>query len=139
MSILSAIPVVGAIIERGLGIIDQLVEDKDQAAKLKAEFQLQAMQADYSAINAEIQAQAQIVAAEAQGQSWLQRNWRPVLMLVIVAIVANNYIIYPYLELFGVKATPLELPERMWSLMQIGVGGYVVGRSAEKVAEVFKK
>jgi len=131
MSILSAIPVVGAIIERGLGIIDQLVEDKDQAAKLKAEFQLQAMQADYSAINAEIQAQAQIVAAEAQGQSWLQRNWRPVLMLVIVAIVANNYIIYPYLELFGVKATPLELPERMWSLMQIGVGGYVVGRSAE--------
>jgi hypothetical protein len=25
------------------------------------------------------------------------------------------------------------VPERLWSLMQIGIGGYIVGRSAEKI------
>jgi hypothetical protein len=75
-----------------------------------------------------------IIIAEAKGASWMQRNWRPTLMLTIVAIVANNYIVYPYLTLLGIPATPLELPEELFTLMQIGVGGYIVGRSAEKIA-----
>jgi len=29
----------------------------------------------------------------------------------------------------------LEFPDKLWSLLQIGVGGYVIGRSAEKIAE----
>ena len=80
-------------------------------------------------------AKSSIIIAEAQGASWMQRNWRPTLMLTIVAIVANNYIIYPYLGLLGLPALPLELPEELFTLMQIGVGGYIVGRSAEKIAK----
>ena len=89
------------------------------------------------------EAQAKVIIAEAQGPSWLQRNWRPILMLTIVFIVANNYVIAPYISLFGYKSLALELPETMWNLMNIGVGGYIVGRSGEKiatsVAEVMKK
>ena len=77
--------------------------------------------------------------AEAKGESWLQRNWRPILMLTIVAIVANNYLIYPYLSLFTEKAMVLELPERLWNLMTLGVGGYIAGRSAEKIIDRWKK
>lgn len=79
------------------------------------------------------QSAASVIIAEAQGQSWLQRNWRPMLMLVIIAIVANNYLIYPYATMFSDKFIPLELPTQLWTLMEIGVGGYIVGRSAEKV------
>jgi hypothetical protein len=60
-------------------------------------------------------------------------------MLTIVAIVANNYIIYPYLSLFTDRAMILELPEKLYNLMTIGVGGYIVGRSAEKSLAIWKE
>ena len=83
--------------------------------------------------------QSQVIIAEAQGQSWLQRNWRPLLMLLAMSIVANNYIIYPYIKLLFDAGVMLELPDHLWQLLKIGVGGYVVGRSAEKITEVWKK
>ena len=60
-------------------------------------------------------------------------------MLVIIAIIANNYIFFPYLSAFGIEqAVMLDLPEQLWGLIKIGVGGYVVGRSGEKFAKVWK-
>ena len=79
------------------------------------------------------EARSNVIMAEAQGQSWLQRNWRPLLMLVIIVIVANNYILYPYLSIFTDKVRILDLPDRLWTLMEIGVGGYILGRTAEKI------
>ena len=114
-------------------------EQKSQVLVQLSQLEAQAEQAEI----AYREAQAQVIIAEAQGQSWLQRNWRPILMLTIVFIVANNYVIAPYISLFGYKSLALELPETMWNLMNIGVGGYIVGRSGEKiataVAEVMKK
>jgi hypothetical protein len=86
-----------------------------------------------------IQAQASIVKAEAQGHSWLQRNWRPILMLTVVAIIANNYILFPYARALGANAVQLDLPDHMWQLMKIGVGGYIVGRSGESIANSLRK
>jgi hypothetical protein len=36
----------------------------------------------------------------------------------------------------GLLATPLR--DEAWSLLQIGLGGYVVGRSGEKLAKTLK-
>lgn len=80
-------------------------------------------------------AQRDIVVAEAQGESWLQRNWRPILMLSIVAIVVNNYLLVPWIGVFGYAAPILELPSELFNLMTVGVGGYIVGRSGEKIAD----
>ena len=80
-----------------------------------------------------------IIIAETKSQSWLARNWRPILMLTIVAIIANNYVLFPYLSLFTEKVTMLTLPDHLWSLLKIGVGGYIVGRSAEQVAKTIKR
>lgn len=139
---LAAIPVIGKIVApllgKVFGVVDQLVEDKDLAAKIKAEVQMQAMAMDHKEAMTEIQAQADIVKAEIQGHSWIQRSWRPILMLVIVAIVANNYLFYPYLSMFTDKALLLELPDHLWNLMSIGVGGYVVGRSGEQIVKRWK-
>lgn len=80
-----------------------------------------------------LQAQASIITAEAQGASWLQRSWRPITMLTFLGLVVA--------DTFGM--TEFRLAEEAWTLLQIGLGGYVVGRSVEKIApkitEVIKK
>ena len=124
---------IGSILPALIGLIgktvDRAVLDKDAAEQLKQELTLAALQLDA----AHLQSATSIILAEAQGGSWLQRNWRPILMLTIIMIVANNYLLYPYLSLFWNDAPQLDLPEDLWNLMTIGVGGYTVGRSAEKV------
>ena len=130
-----AFPFIGQIVETVGGIVSKFVKDKDLAARLSAELQTGILKYETDLV----QAQASIVLAEAQGQSWLQRNWRPILMLTIVVIIANNYLLFPYVQLFGGPTVLLELPESLWNLMQIGVGGYVVGRSAEKAVKAWKE
>lgn len=139
MGFWSAIPIIGNVIDGVLGLIDQSVEDKDKAREAKAAITQALMASDLTKFAEQIKAQASIVLAEAQGQSWLQRNWRPLLMLTIVAIVANNYLVAPYARAMGLDAPMLDLPERLWDLMSIGLGGYVVGRSGEKIMEAWSK
>lgn len=115
-------------------VIDQAVTDKDQANRLKAELQRRLIDQQ----DATLQARMKVILAEAGGESWAQRNWRPILMLVIVAIVANNYLLAPYLGAVFGTGLSLELPERLWDLMTLGVGGYIAGRSVEKTAERIK-
>jgi len=71
-----------------------------------------------------LKAQSSIIVAEAKGQSRLQRNWRPLTMLAFLALIILHYC--------GVLAH--ELAPEMWGLLKIGLGGYVIGRSAEKIA-----
>ena len=72
--------------------------------------------------------QTEIIVAEAKG-NWLQRSWRPILMLAFGFIVIYVKFIAP---LFNLPIPPLE--NEFWNLLQLGIGGYVVGRSAEKIA-----
>ena len=75
------------------------------------------------------QLQTEIILAEANG-NWLQRSWRPILMLSFGFIVIYVKFIAP---LFSLPIPPLE--DEFWNLLQLGIGGYVVGRSVEKVAK----
>ena len=121
--------IIGPLVGGLFGVIDKAVEDKDQAARIKADLQTMVLTGQIK----EIEAAASIIAAEAQGESWLQRNWRPLLMCLFGLIIANNYLIVP---LFG---TPMaDIPPDMWDLLKLGVGGYVVGRSVEKGVRVWK-
>lgn len=118
----------GAVINPVLDIVDKAVTDKDQAAQLKSELTKTLITERSKSLDARMQ----VVLAEATGESWLQRNWRPILMLVIVAIVGNNYLVAPYLgAMFGVGLT-LPLPQSLWDLMTLGVGGYIAGQTAER-------
>lgn len=121
--------IIGPLIGGLFGLIDKSVEDKDQAAKIKSSLQEMVLTGQIK----EIEAAAAIIAAEAQGESWLQRNWRPLLMCLFGLIIANNYLVVP---LFG---TPMaDIPPDMWELLKLGVGGYVVGRSVEKGVKVWR-
>jgi hypothetical protein len=116
------------------GILDKIFPDPIKKAEVQGQIMTELMKADAQTFENQIKP----LLAELQG-SWLQRSWRPILMLSIVAIVVNNYILYPYFSLFGINAVVLELPDKLWALMEIGVGGYIVGRSAEQVARAVKK
>jgi len=110
----------------------------EQKAALRGQvLQLEGMVEQASAKVDEVR--GNIIIAEAQGGSWLQRNWRPVTMLVFVAIIANNYILFPYVQLFGGPAVKLEIPPDMWGLLKLGIGGYIIGRSAEKGIDRWKQ
>jgi len=73
-------------------------------------------------------AQSDVIQAEARGESWLQRNWRPVTMLTFMSLIAARWM--------GWTAPGMSESEylSLYDLMKIGLGGYVVGRSAEKIA-----
>jgi len=119
-------------------ILDKTVEDKDLKTKLKAEAMSQLVNQDNQEFIVHLKEASSIIQAEVKSDSWMAKNWRPVLMLTCVAIIANNYIIFPYLSMFTDKTVILELPNWLFQLMKIGVGGYVCGRSAEKIMEVYR-
>lgn len=70
-----------------------------------------------------MQEQSKNIQMEAKGASWLQRNWRPITMLTFLVLVVCDS--------FGILQ--FRLSSEAWILLKIGLGGYVVGRSAEKI------
>lgn len=118
-------------------IIEKVIPDPNKAAEIKAQMQTEMFRADSEFYKAA----GGIVKAEAAGESWLQRNWRPLTMLAFVTIIVNNYIIAPYVAFFGtlfgadISLPILEIPAGMWGLLQIGIGGYVASRGVEKTVE----
>jgi len=89
-----------------------------------------------------VDAQASVILAEAQSQSWMARNWRPLLMLAFGGIVVWNYAGVTLLEWLMAMFAPtlaapprLELTAGVWTVLTTGIGGYIGGRSAEKIAK----
>lgn len=140
--------VVGSMIASALGtsatpdaVNTAMAADPTNAAKIlqvqnEHEENLRKMNLDYESTL--VQAQAGNIQAEAKSDSWLASNWRPILMLTFTFIVAMNYAILPIVAWFGVHQAPLVLPTDMWDLLKIGVGGYIVGRSGEKITRSLK-
>ena len=83
-------------------------------------------------MNQLIKSKGEIIKAEAESEHFLTSTWRPITALVFVVIIANNYIVAPYMEAFMGTKIILKIPPQMWDLLKIMIGGYVVGRSAEK-------
>lgn len=111
------------------------------AAKLESEIALALAQMDWQKYETEIIEKSKVVVSETQGHSWLQRNWRPVLMLTFTYIIAHNYILAPIIRMFsfGADLPMLAIPPDMWDLLKLGIGGYIVGRSAEKITRDWKR
>lgn len=111
-----------------LGIIDKAVPDKDLAANLKVQIQESLINLDTKVLDS----QTKIIVAEANGESWMQRNWRPTTMLTFTGLIVAHWLGF----------TPENLPEEqvmaLLDIVKIGLAGYVVGRSAEKVAKNWK-
>ena len=125
-------PLLGAIAPLAkilFSTIEKAVPDKDLQEKLKAQLQTELLQSHTE----ELKAAASIVEAEAKA-GWFAASWRPLLMYVLIFILVWNYILGPVIKIFTGSIITFELPGDVWTLLQIGLGGYVVGRSGESIA-----
>lgn len=130
---------ISGLLKPVFGIIDKAIPDKSLRDQLKHDIQSQLLNNE----TALAKAASTIIVAEAQGESWMQRNWRPSLMFLIMGLLVFNGVMVPLVEVFFAVDLPIleawkAIPSQMWTLLQIGLGGYIVGRSGEKIAKTWK-
>ena len=108
--------------------IDKTIDNKAEAEKIKQNIQQQLLSGQLK----ELEAQASIITAEAKG-GWLQRNWRPMLMLTFAGLVVAHW--------FGFTAPniPESVQNSLLNIVLVGMGGYIVGRSGEKIMDKYKE
>ena len=115
--------------------VDKAVPDKDLKEKLKHEINTQLLTSGTD----EMKAASKIILAEAQSGSWLTSSWRPALMWICIIVIFNNFILMPFANAIFGTSLILEIPDPMWNLLTIGIGGYIAGRSGEKIAQKWKE
>lgn len=82
---------------------------------------------------------AGIVSAEIRSDYWLTRSWRPMLMLLLMGFLVIAGILLPLADLWAGHRIAFEprwqfLPAGFWDFLSVGMGGYIGGRSLEKIA-----
>lgn len=119
------------LLDIGLKLIDKLIPDRGaaQAAQLKLlELQQDGQLKELDASVKLALAGAENVKADAQSEGWLSRSWRPITMLTFTALIVARWLGWAAPELSEVEYL------KLWEIVQFGLGGYVVGRSVEKIA-----
>ena len=101
------------------GIVNRLSVSSREKQKIQEE--IQALVYRYK--SELVREQAATVGDEIRG-NWLQRSWRPIVMLVLTLLVVMGVF---------TESSMLADSSRFWDLLEIGVGGYVIGRSGEKI------
>jgi hypothetical protein len=85
---------------------------------------------DVSASNAQReQAIAQIISAEAQAGG-LAANWRPLLMLLFMALLLSFWFGYTPPNISGPMPPMIQ---EVFDIIKIGIGGYIPARTVEKI------
>lgn len=110
-------------------IVDEVVTSKEEKQRLNIELGQLVMEHFNGA--------RELLARELSG-NWLQRSWRPLSMLAFVFVVLYEYFFQPVLGAW-LGLAPVNTSERFWGLLEIGFGGYVVGRSFEKIADTLAR
>lgn len=103
--------------------LKRLFPDEEAARKAEGELALALMSRQ-----AEVEAAAAgIIQAEAKSEHWLAACWRPIVMLTFAALIVARWL--------GYSAPGISEAEvvKLWSIVELGLGGYVIGRTVEKV------
>lgn len=119
------ITAVGGVLDKVTTTDAERLDAKNQLFKLHSDLTLGLAEADTKIA----EAQSKVLIAEATSESWLTRNWRPILMLTFTGILLHNYVLAP---IFGLPST--DMPSDLWQVIKIGVGGYIASRGVENVA-----
>lgn len=114
---------IGTIIKGVTSIVDQFVEDEDQKNRMKEAITAKILENETELV----QAQAGIIKQEQE--RWLSSSWRPITMLFFVFIIGAHW--------FGFTPENInqETVNMVLEIVKIGLGGYVIGRSGEKIVK----
>lgn len=133
MALAALIPALLPFLSR---VLDKAIPDP----KAREDAKLEMTKALYEGESRELEAMRDVVVAEVQGHSKIQRVWRPIAMLTFLFLIVWIAVFAPMLGMAEESVSALErVPTSLWSLIMIGMGGYIAGRSAEKIAgSIFK-
>jgi len=117
----SLIPALAPIVGK---IVGNLFPDPAERANAEAETMRQLI-AHQGSIES---AASKVIQTEAASTHWLAANWRPLTMITFTVLIVARWM--------GWVAPNLSEAEylKLWSIIEFGLGGYVVGRSVEKIA-----
>jgi hypothetical protein len=115
--------------------IEAHVADQSLRRKLAAEMEQQVL----AHLTRTAELGRDVVMAEVQSEHWLSRSWRPMLMLLLMGFLLLAGLVLPLADVIAGAPIPFEprwqmLPQGFWDFLAIGMGGYIGGRSLEKVA-----
>jgi len=107
----------------------KVIDNLSTSDQEKSQAKQQLTEVVLNSLNTLQEAQKEIILAEAGG-NWLQRSWRPLVMLAFASIV-----------IIGAFTTISYLSDTspFWELLKLGMGGYVIGRTAEKISDNITK
>jgi Holin of 3TMs, for gene-transfer release len=116
-------------------IIDSYVKDLELRRTLKSELETSLL----GHFSKSLELEQEVVITEIKSEYWLTRSWRPVLMLCLIAFLVFVGFVLPMADLMVGKTIPFNprwtaLPDGFWDFLSVGVGGYIGGRSLEKIA-----
>ena len=106
---------VDKVIDSATKGLDRLFTSDEE--RLKAEVLLNQIKAELTttlitSFTKVIKMQSDIIISEMKGESWLQRNWRPATMMVFTFIIANEYLLAPYIQLLFNNLVPFSDKKR---------------------------
>ena len=123
---MSFLDLIAGIFKPAAELIDELHTSEEEKLKQQRRLlEIQAMVLD-SSLQYEkemMTSRAEIINSEAKSEHWITATWRPITMLTFLALAVGD----------SLGWLPNPLRDEAWTLLQLGLGGYVVGRSAEKV------
>lgn len=127
---------IAGIFKPATELIDELHTSEEERLQAKShllDVQAAAMQKVFEYETELIDSRGEIVRAEASSKHWLTANWRPITMLTFLGLVVARW--------FGYEAEGLTQADydALYNLISIGIGGYIIGRSGEKIAETIKR
>jgi hypothetical protein len=128
---LSILGFIADIFKPAADLVDELHTSEEETLKIKEAMFKMEQATTLKMMEYESQlltAKTDIIKSEANSASWIARNWRPITMLSFLALVVLD----------SLAILPSPLAKEAWTMLQIGLGGYVVGRSGEKIAKVVK-
>ena len=127
---------ISGIFKPAADLVDSLHTSEEE--RLDAKSRLLSVQAAVmdSAIDYEskaLEAKAQIVNSEANSEHWITATWRPVVMLIFTGLVVARFLGF---QAEGMSQTEYD---QLWTLIQIGIGGYIGTRSIEKIVKQVRR
>lgn len=127
----------GPLVDKIVGIFTAMQDRKLTEAEIRAKVETQVLET----IGDVTRTQGDVIIAEMRGESPLQRLWRPITALLFVFIVFWFGFLQPlFVGWFGLP--PLRVGDvlllQIIELVKLCLGGYIGGRTLEKIVSTMK-
>lgn len=139
---MNVLSLIGQVFKPATELVDSIHTSEEEKLEKKAvlldiqsKFLVQALEYEQE----QLKAKAEIITAEAKSKNVLTSSWRPVTMYTFLAMLVAYW--FGWIDITD-RITP-DLLNKIFSIMQIGIGGYIGSRGIEKVVpaavDAFKK